>query len=68
MVDGMGSSNGYIAAANSGKLQDIGSLIDEGKLPNFKIWLDSQGGYEGAMWNSMKAADGKVYFYLILTV
>lgn len=62
MVDGMGSSNGYTAAANSGKLQDIGSLIDEGKLPNFKIWLDSQGGYEGAMWNSMKAADGKVYF------
>lgn len=62
MADGMGSKNGYTVAANSGKLQDIGSLIDAGKLPNFKIWLDSQGGYDGSLWNSMKAADGKVYY------
>ena len=62
MVDGMDTSNGYTVASTTGKLQDIGSLIEQGKLPNFKIWLDSQGGFDGALWNSMKASDGKVYY------
>ncbi len=62
MVDGMGSSHGYTTAVNNGKLQDIGALVEAGKLPNFKTWLDTQGGLDGALWRSMKAANGKVYF------
>ncbi len=62
MVDGMGADNGYTTAANTGKLQDIGALMDAGKLPNFKAWLDAQGGKQSAIWKSMRAADGKVYY------
>ena len=58
MIDSSDQAN---AAKNAGKFKDIGALLDEGKLPNFKHWLDNNGGTEGSLWNSMKASDGKVY-------
>ncbi len=58
MVDGTNS----ITAANSGKLISIDSLIQAGKLPNFKAWLDQNGGVEGTTWSTLRSDDGKVYY------
>ncbi len=59
MVDGTNS----ITAANTNKLKSINELIEKGLLPNFAKWLETEGGgLDGAMWNSMKSADGNVYY------
>ena len=54
MADGTKS----VTAGNKGMLMSISDLVDQGKLPNFANWVSTH----QSVWNSMKAADGKVYY------
>lgn len=57
MCDGSKSA----IAANQGKLVSIDSLLEQGKLPNFKKWLEKNDA-AGTLMSSMKSTDGKVYY------
>lgn len=58
-----GDAKGSVTAQNSDRLLSIDALLDQGKLPNFQHWLETQGGgRKGALWRGMAAADGKVYY------
>lgn len=57
MCDGKASAT----AANAGKLMSITKLLDEGKLPNFKKWLETNDA-TGSIMGSMKSTDGEVYY------
>ena len=57
MCDGKKSAD----AANAGKLYSISQALKDGKLPNYKKWLEKNDP-SGSMMKSMASTDGQVYY------